>query len=164
MGILMMRGITRRTFLGVAFAAANSGVVFAADEPLVVIASIKMTLTSISRSDLRRLFSGEPVTVAGKPLVPFAASPASKERIFFDKTILNLSPEQMTKYWIDRRIRGQSSAPRSAPIPEIVVKAVASVPNAIGYVPASFPLMGVRAIAIDNKRAVDPSYALAPRR
>jgi hypothetical protein len=164
MGILMPCKITRRTMMGAALASFVPGVAHAADEPLVVIASAKTLLASISRSDLRRLFSGEQVSFGGKPLVPFAASPETRERAFFDKAILGMSPEQMSKYWIDRRIRGQSSAPRSAPKPENIAKAVATVPNAVGYVPASMPLVGIKVIAIDGKRAGDSSYALARKR
>jgi ABC-type phosphate transport system substrate-binding protein len=128
------------------------------DSGLVVVVGKSNPLNDISRADLRRAFSGEPVNVGGKPLVPFNMAPASAERQTFDKALLGLSADEATKFWIDRRIRGQGSAPKSAPSLDVVGKVVGNFPNAISYVPAAAIPAGVKALTIDGKAPGSPDY------
>jgi ABC-type phosphate transport system substrate-binding protein len=137
---------------------APAGRARAEDSGLVVIVGKANPLNDISRADLRRAFSGEPVNAGGKPLVPFNMSPASAERQAFDRAVLNMSPDEATKFWIDRRIRGQGAAPKSAPSLDVVGKVVGNFPNAIGYVPASAIPAGAKAISIDGKAPGSPDY------
>jgi len=130
----------------------------AEDAGLVVIVGKSNPLSDISRADLRRAFSGEPVNAGGKPLVPFNLAPASPERQTFDKALLGMSPDQATKFWIDRRIRGQGAAPKSAPSLDVVGKVVANFPNAISYVPAAAIPAGAKAVSIDGKAPGSPDY------
>src|SRR4051794_7387847 len=82
---------------------------------LVVVVAKGSPVTSVSRSDLKRAFTGESVSVAGKTLVPFNANPGTPERTGFDKAVLGMSPDEVGRYWVDRKVRGQSAAPRSLP-------------------------------------------------
>src|SRR4051812_10838667 len=63
-------------------------------------------VTDISLHDLKRLYLGEHVNAAGQRLIPLNLAPMLRERVGFDKTILNMSPDAVARYWIDRKIRG----------------------------------------------------------
>jgi len=156
----------RRTFLRLALAfglAGGSallpaGLTRAEDSGLVVIVGKNNPLADISRADLRRAYSGEPVSAGGKTLVPFNMAPASAERQTFDKALLGFTPDEANKFWIDRRIRGQGAPPKSAPSVEVIGKVVANFPNAMGYAPANAVPAGAKAISIDGKAPGSPDY------
>jgi hypothetical protein len=156
----------RRSFLRLALAIALVGggalapvaITHADDSGLVVIVGKNNPLTDISRADLRRAFSGEPVSAGGKPLVPFNMAPTTAERQTFDKSVLGLTPDEANKFWIDRRIRGQGAPPKSAPSIEVLGKVVANFPNAIGYAPASASPAGAKPLTIEGKAPGSPDY------
>ena len=138
--------------------AAAASTARAEDSGLVVIVGKNNPMSDISRADLRRAFSGDPILVGGKALVPFNMAPASTERQAFDHAVLGMSPDEANKFWIDRRIRGQGAPPKSAPSLEVVGKVVANFPNAIGYAPAAAIPAGAKAITIDGKAPGSPDY------
>lgn len=71
-----------------------------------------------------------------------------------------MSRDQESKYWIDRRIRGQSGAPRSAPNADTLLKVAAKFPKAITYVPASAVRAGVRLLQVEGKLPYEAGYSL----
>lgn len=129
---------------------------------LVVVVAKGSGVTNLSRSDLRRCFLSEPVSAGGKQLVPFNASPNSRERTAFDRAVLGMSPDEVGRFWIDRKVRGQSAAPRSLPSNAHIAKVAAKFPGAISYLPVDALTADVQAVAIDGVAYTDPRYGLAP--
>jgi hypothetical protein len=130
------------------------------DKPrtLVVIVAKGSKVTGLSRAELRRAFSGDAVVVSGDRLVPFNFSPGSPERIAFDRSILGLSPEDVGRFWVDRKIRGESQPPRALANASLVVRIVARFPGAIGYVPTDQVTDDVVAVAVDGVPPSSPDY------
>src|SRR5262245_51350758 len=91
----------------IALCLALLGSAYADGKKLVLVVVRGSRVTSISRSDLRRCFLGEQVSAAGKPLVPFNATANSPERTGFDKAVLGMTPDEVGRFWIDRKIRGE---------------------------------------------------------
>jgi hypothetical protein len=132
-----------------------------ADGPkLVVVVAKGSKLTSISRSDLKRCFLGEPITVGDKTLVPFNSDATTPARAGFDSAVFGMSPSQVGRFWVDRKVRGQSAAPRSLPSMAHVVKVVAKFPNAISYVPEDQLTPLLQPVAIDGVAFTDARYAV----
>jgi hypothetical protein len=131
-----------------------------ADTKLVVVVAKGSKLTSISRSDLKRLFLGDPVTSDGKPLVPFNSEVNTPARSGFDSTVLSMSPSQVGRFWVDRKVRGQSGAPRSLPSMAHVVKVVQKFPNAVSYVPADQLNPALQPVSIDGVAYTDARYSI----
>jgi hypothetical protein len=129
-------------------------------EGLTLITGATSPVSDISRGELKRLFLGDPVVVAGQRLTAFNLPASTAERQLFEKLVLGMSPDQVAKYWIDRRIRGQGGAPKTAPSPEVLLKVAANFPGAITYVPQSMAGPVVKALAIDGKASTDPGYLL----
>jgi hypothetical protein len=92
------------------------------------------------RGTLRNWSDGSPVVAINTP----ASSP---DRVLFDQAVLNLTPSQVARYWIDRRIRGEARPPRTAPSTALVAHVVGRLDAAIGYVPASQVGKHVRVVA-----------------
>jgi hypothetical protein len=155
---------SRRHFLGGAVLTMFVGAVgprrARAADGLVLITGVSSPVSDISRGELKRLFLGDPVVVAGQRLTAFNLPAATAERQLFEKRVLGMTPDQVAKYWIDRRIRGQGGAPKTAPSPEVLLKIAANFPGTIAYVPQGVSGPGVKILAIDGKASTDPGYLL----
>jgi hypothetical protein len=117
---------------------------------LVVVVARDSKVRSLSRAELRRCFTGSTVVVANVRVIPFNFPAGTPERVAFDHAVLGMSPEQVGRYWVDRKIRGESGAPRSLPSPLHVTKVVAKFAGAISYLPADQLTDDVVAVAIDG--------------
>jgi hypothetical protein len=152
-------------FLGLAVAARGDGKPDGqlATRKLVVVVAKGSSLTAISRTDLKRCFTGERVVSDDRTLVPFNASPSSPDREAFDRAILGMSPDEVGRFWVDRKIRGQSGPPRSLPSPAYIAKVVAKFPGAIGYLPADQLTADVQPVAIDGVPYTDARYPISAK-
>ncbi|MBC7976393.1 MAG: hypothetical protein H7138_15590 [Myxococcales bacterium] len=125
---------------------------------LVVVVAKGSPVTNISRSELKRCFTGDSVSAGSKTLVPFNATPNTPDRAGFDKAVLGMSPDEVGRFWIDRKVRGQSAAPRSLPSAAHVAKVAAKFPGAIGYLPADQLTSDIQAVSIDGVAYTDAKY------
>jgi hypothetical protein len=149
--------------LSLTFATGFGTSAVAAGQPLVVIVGASVPMKDISTALLRRAFLGEVAEYAsGKRLIPINQPPDNPPRSQFDKAILGLNPTEVGRFWVDRRIRDQSSQPKSVPSPEIALRVVMSVPGAITYVTPDMLNEKVRALTIDGKSHDQAGYALTP--
>jgi hypothetical protein len=133
----------------------------AALRPVLVVTGAKAPLTTISKLELKRLFLGETVTAGGQRLTPFNLPPSSVERQLFERRVLEMTPEEVAKHWIDRRIRGQSGAPKTAPSAEVLLKIASHFPGAIVYLQSTPLDPGLKALAVEGRASTDPGYLLA---
>jgi hypothetical protein len=133
-------------------------------EELVVIVGPASGLRDVSRLFLRRVFRGELTASEGVRLVPLNLPPRSPPRVRFDQLVLELSPEEMGRYWVDQKLRGAGNPPRSIDNPALLVKVVAAYPGAIAYVPRRFATPAVRILRIDGRGPGDSGYLLAGAR
>jgi len=131
---------------------------FADGKKLVVVVAKGSPVTNIARGDLKRAFTGESVSAGGKTLVPFNANPNTPERTGFDKAVLGMSPDEVGRFWVDRKVRGQSAAPRSLPSAAHVAKVAAKFPGAISYLPADQMTSDIQAVSIDGVAYTDAKY------
>ena len=131
---------------------------------LVLVVGKTNVISNITRAELNHVFSSDPIKIEGESVVPFALAPNLPERRAFDQIVLGMNAEEVNKFWIDRRIRGQASPPKSAPSPEIVAKVVANFPGAMGYVPVTSLTPGLKPVTIEGKTYLDPGYLLAQAR
>ena len=125
---------------------------------LVVVTAKGSGLTNISRGDLKRCFLGESVSGGGKTLVPFNAATATPERTGFDKAVLGMSPDEVGRFWVDRKVRGQGGAPRSLPSAAHIAKVAAKFPGAIAYLPEDALTSDVQPVQIDGVAYTDGRY------
>jgi hypothetical protein len=133
---------------------------FADGKKLVVVVAKGSRVTNLTRSDLKRCFTGESVTAGGKPLVPFNAAPNTPERTGFDLAVLGMTPDEVGRFWIDRKVRGQSAAPRSLPSAAHIAKVAAKFPGAIGYLTADQLTSDIQAVSVDGVAYTDAHYNL----
>lgn len=101
----------------------------------VVIANPGVGITSISQSQLSRLFFGQTDLLPnGGKAVPLNVGGASEDE--FATRVLKKTPEQVEKYWARMIFTGKAKPPREVK-PEEVKAIVAKTPGAISYVDSS---------------------------
>jgi hypothetical protein len=127
---------------------------------VAVVVSSDLPVDDISFGDLKRLYRGNPIVAGGKQLVPLTYRKESPERRLFDRAVLGMSPDDAARYWIDRKIRGQSGQPKALESPEVLVRVVSKVDGAIGFVKGGTAAAGVKVLRIDGKRPGEPGYPI----
>ncbi len=128
---------------------------------LAVVVAANTDLVDVSLADLRRVFAGAGMNDnSGKPLIPLNHAPRSGARAGFDRIVLGLNPEEVGRFWIDRKIRGLAGPPRSLDSIPLLLRLVQRFPGAISYARSPLPLEGLRVLRVNGKRPQDPGYAL----
>lgn len=131
------------------------------DEPLAIVVAKSSSVQELSMYELKRLYMGDSMnTPNGKKLLPLNRGTKTGERVGFDQTVLGMSPEEAARYWIDRRIRGRSGAPKAVDPANVVQKVVSRLPGAISYVRRSEVSDDVRIIRVDGKLPGDSGYGI----
>jgi hypothetical protein len=143
----------------VCFAPAPAGAEGAA-EPLAVVTGKQSGLSELSLYQLKRLFLGDAVSGSGGELIALNRDAKGAERIGFDNSVLGMSPDAAARYWIDRRIRGQSGAPRAVEPAAVVQKVVVKLPRAVAYVRLRDVSPEVQVLRIDGRAPGDPGYPI----
>jgi len=128
----------------------------ASDMRLVVIVHPETPVTSLSADELVSVFTmSQRRWSNGEPIAVFNLHPGSNIRVYFDRVVLGMDPDQAARFWIDRRIRDGGGSPLKAPSPAVMFKVISALPRSIGYVPESQLGPGVRVVArIMNGRVV----------
>jgi hypothetical protein len=128
---------------------------------LAVVVGRNSSVGEVTLFDLKRLFMGEPVNAGGKRLLPLNLPPLSSTRVGFDRTVLGMSPDDVVRYWIDRKIRGDSGAPKVLDSADLIQRVVARLEGAIGYVALSELRPDVKLVRVDRKLPDDKGYPIA---
>lgn len=133
----------------------------AGGEQLAIVVAANSPVSGLSFHELKRMFMGERVkNPMGKWIVPLNRKKKSAERIGFDESVLGMTPNVVGSFWIDRKIRGQSGAPKTFKSSGLILRLVSKVPGAIGYVKASDVKPGVKVVKIDGKLPGEAGYAI----
>ncbi len=123
-----------------------------------IVVSSNLPVDSMSFGDLRRLYRGSGLMAGGQQLVPLTYKKDSQERTDFDEIVLGMSADEVGRYWIDRRIRGQSGPPKAVDSPNLLLQVVTKFNGAIGFVWSDDVPPGVKILKIDGKRPGEPGY------
>jgi ABC-type phosphate transport system substrate-binding protein len=121
--------------------------VASAYDPVVVIVN-EHNEENPTTTDLAAIFTTRKVSWGrGVRVVPFNFPAKHDVRVEFDKEILNMSPDDVARYWIDRRIRGGNAPPKQVPNGQLIVRLVQKLEGGVGYVPKSLVRPGVRIVS-----------------
>lgn len=117
----------------------------ASAEPVVIV-NPGVGVTSISQSQLSRIFFGQTdLLPSGAKAVPLNVGGATEDE--FATRVLKKTPEQIEKYWARMIFTGKAKPPREVK-PEEVKGIVAKTAGAISYVDSSQVDSSVKVIAV----------------
>ncbi len=135
-----------------------------ADVALCVVVAPTSKLSDVTLADLRRIFTGERVTdPGGNKLIPLNHPPRTVDRVGFDRTVLGMGPDEVGRFWVDRRIRGGSGPPRTVDSISTLRRVVKNLPGAIGYLRRTQQSAEVKLVRIDGKLPGDSGYPVVFR-
>lgn len=106
-------------------------------------------VASVSRSDLKRLYTGKKKTVGEFKAVPINLPLNTKLAGQFLKENVGMSPQEYKEYWIEQQIKGLASAPMIQKADASVIAMVSQLPGAIGYVSADADVSAVKKVAVE---------------
>jgi len=128
---------------------------------LAVVVAKNFPVDNLSFADLKRLYMGDTIEASGKRVIPLALRMRSPERTTFDESVIGLAPDDVARYWVDRKIRGQSGPPKAIDSPLTLLRLVDKLDGSLGYVRADAVPSDVKVLRIDGKRPSDPGYRLS---
>jgi hypothetical protein len=141
----------RRTFIGVVAAAGVIGLCrYAVAAPrLVIVVNPKNPIRSLGAGEIEAIFTTRRLDWpgGGGRIIAFNFPPRHPAREEFDRRALHMEPNEVARFWIDRRVRGGHPPPRQIPDARTMVRVVASLENAVGYVANGEADGSVRVIA-----------------
>jgi ABC-type phosphate transport system substrate-binding protein len=105
---------------------------------LAIVVNSANPVASLNKSQLSALYKGKTTAFPNGSSASAINLPTdSSLRQDFDKAVLNMTPDEAKRFWIDMKIRSGASAPPKMPTPAAVARHVASTSDAIGYVPVA---------------------------
>lgn len=118
------------------------------EEPLWVIVHAESKVDRVSAYELEALFTRTQTRWKdGSSVYPFSFPTGSAPRDQFDRAVLRLTPEQVGRFWLDRRIRGLGMPPKQVPSPLMMAQIIANLPGAVGYLPVTRNRTGFKVVA-----------------
>ena len=132
----------------------------AASEPLLLVVGLAFPVTDVSLTDVKSVFRGRVVTLGGRRLIPINHPPGTGMREAFDLTVLGLRPAEVSRFWVDQRIRDAGRPPTSVPTPEMAIRVAATLPGAITYGSKDMLNPKVKILTVDGKLPGTAGYPL----
>jgi hypothetical protein len=115
---------------------------------LAVIVNRANSTSEISAPDLEAIFTSSKRSWSdGRTIVALNYAPQDPLRVLFDRVALGFEPDEMSRFWVDQKIRGGARPPRVVDTPEVALRVVAKLPGAVAYVPAAAVDRTVKVVA-----------------
>lgn len=132
-----------------------------APDALAIVVARNSPIVELSQYELKRLYLGSLITdSSGERIIAFHQAPNSPDRQRFEERVLGMNQEELARYWIDRKIRGQGGAPKAVSPVELLQKVVSKMEHSVAYVRVANVGPDVRAISIDGRLPADGAYGL----
>lgn len=113
----------------------------------VIIVNPASTLKSISKADLKKVYTGKLSKLGGQKATPVNLSDSDPLFTVFISQIIGMTPAQYKQFWVDNQVRGEGVAPVKV-IRSTAKKIVASTPGAIAYIEESSVDASVKIITL----------------
>ncbi|HEU4581270.1 MAG TPA: hypothetical protein VFS67_23590 [Polyangiaceae bacterium] len=157
---------SRREFLRLSASAAFTlgfplGTASAQAQTLALVVAKNSPIQQLSQYELKKLYLGANINdPSGERIIAFNQAPNSPDRVAFEQRVLGMSSEEVSRYWIDRKIRGESGAPKAVGSVELLQRVVSKLEHSVAYVRADQVRPEVRIVAIDGSVPGDSGYRL----
>ncbi len=115
---------------------------------VVVHPSKAQMVGSLSAGDLQAIFTRKKQFWGdGSKITPLNLAKGSPGRNIFDLVVLGFDADASARFWIDQGVRGGARAPSEVQSPELAVRTLQVMKDAISYVPASLVGPNVAVVA-----------------
>lgn len=128
-------------------------------EGLVIIVNKANPVNSIAFRDLQRIYKGERSSWGGsvrkgRITVLMRKAPAPERALVLSR-IYKMSEAELMKFWMKKRLSGRSpNLPKNLSSSRLIKRAVASLPNAIGYISEKDVDKTVKVLRVDGSTVI----------
>ena len=130
-------------------------------DSLAIVVAKTSPIQSLSQFELKKLYLGTVITDgSGERILPFNQAPNAPDRVLFEDRVLGMTADELARYWIDRKIRGQGGAPKAVSPVDLLQKVVSRLEHSVAYVRVTNVSPEVRVIPIDGRMPGDGAYRL----
>lgn len=129
---------------------------------VAIVVHPSVRIDNISYDELRRVFRGERQFWPDHSRITLLVrAPVAQERRLVLEKIYRMTEEEFRQYWIAKMFRAEVAAgPKLVYSTEMARELVGAIPGAIGFMPASSVMPGVKVLKIDGRLPTDPGYPL----
>ena len=129
---------------------------------LAVFVSKDSGVQDLKMTELRRVFTNaDDSAFSGQRSIPFNHTARSTDRVGFDQTVLHMNADEVSRFWIDRKIRGLPGPPRAVDSLSQLLHLVSHNTGGIGYARPTQVTGEVRVIRVDGKLPNESGYPLS---
>lgn len=114
----------------------------------VLVANPTSGIGSVSKADLKRVYTGKKTQLGGSKVVPFLVVETNPVTASFLQDVLGMSPSEYKKFWVDAQIKGEGTAPATHKSSAIAILVAADIPGAIAVVEKSAVNATVKEVAV----------------
>lgn len=155
--------LSRRSLLSSAGALLLPRPALAEAVPLRLVVAKSSSVRDVSIGDLRQLFLRKRASLENETAIPFNHPPGTPDRVGFDRVVLGMGPDDVARYWVDRRVRSGESPPRIVDSITLLVAVIGKLRGAIGYVRDGYPTPELKTLSIEGRLPGDAGYFLVYR-
>jgi ABC-type phosphate transport system substrate-binding protein len=129
---------------------------------VAIVVNPENPVNNLTMADLRRIFRGErQYWSSNSPVVLLMHAPGARERDVVLRSVLQMSEEEYTQYWVAKIMRAEASFPPTAVFSHAMVREGSrGNRGAIGYVVASDVPVGLKVLQVDGLLPGKPGYPL----
>lgn len=128
---------------------------------IAIVVALESPIRALTHFELKKLYLGAHIEdAAGERIMPFNQPLTAPDRLAFESRVLGMTPDEVARYWIDRKIRGESGAPKAVSPVDVLQRLVSRLVHSLAYVRIGQVLPQVRPIAIDGRLPADGDYKL----
>lgn len=120
----------------------------AAGGEVTFIGNPSLTVSKLSKKDVRNIFLGKKTTWDDNTKIVFVIQEDTPTHEAFLEKYLRKSPSQFKRYWKDKVFTGKGSLPQAFASEQNLIKFVSETKGALGYVSAGTNLNEVKTISV----------------
>lgn len=121
---------------------------FAAAGDWALVANPAVGASSVSKADLKRIYTGKKSQLGSGKVVPVMLSESNPAAAAFLQEVLGMSGAEYKKYWVDAQIKGEGSAPMTQKSSGAAVAIISELPGGIAIVEKSATGGSVKVIEV----------------
>lgn len=113
-----------------------------------LVANPALGVASISKSDLKRVYTGKKGQIGSAKAVPFVLPETNPAMVAFLSDVLGMSPADFKKFWVDAQIKGEGTAPATQKTSAAAVAVVGEIPGGLAIVEKSAVTAAVKEVDV----------------
>lgn len=114
----------------------------------VLVSNPALGVAAISKSDLKRVYTGKKGQIGSAKAVPFVLPETNPAMVAFLNDVLGMSPADFKKFWVDAQIKGEGTAPATQKTSASAVAVVGEIPGGLAIVEKSAVTAAVKEVEV----------------